>query len=416
MILALSFVLLLHATQGQTAEATVRLEYCGELANHYADTMRDIIQQFEKENPHIVIDMDHRGAPAQYEPEKLPVAIAAGVPPDIAYLNGFMTIVWAIRGGFLMPLNELLPANTINEFESRYLPAPKSEMSLNGVWFGVPFRMDTRGLYLNVDLFEEAGLNSQVGPKDIPELDVYAAKLTRRREDGQIQILGFAPNGNNWSELFWLWAFGGEFLSPSGEVTFTNVSSHRNALAWIQEYANRYGPTARTSTDGLANNQVAMHLNSTTMLTTFPATYPDFDWYTSHIPSMPGVKPFSVGCSLGPSVPIGARHPHEAARFVAFLSRPEIQVQWYQRTHSLPTRIEAFQQVLRSMDDPRERILVEQLPVTRTVPLLYRDFLAVERLHLTALREGKISPQVALENIQRDLELLLYQELFVKEQ
>lgn len=72
------------------------------------------------------------------------------------------------------------------------------------------FRTDVRGMYLNEDLFDEAGADSRVGPRDIAELDLMAAKLTKRNAEGVIAQLGFAPRGNNFAgEIGWLWVFGG---------------------------------------------------------------------------------------------------------------------------------------------------------------------------------------------------------------
>jgi multiple sugar transport system substrate-binding protein len=413
LVLLLSFVLLLQVTHGWAAEKTVRLEYWfGEPAGAYTETMAEIIKLFEEANPDISVDMVLKGTPDKYEPETLPVAIAGGVPCDVAYLNGYKVAEWALQGGFLIPLNNLLHASVIKDFESNYLQGPKAEMSRKGVWHGVPFRTDTRGVYMNADLLEAAGLNSTVGPKDIPELDAFAAKLTRWSADGKVEVLGFAPNGNNWGdELFWLWSFGGEFLKDNGELTFTGQAGNQDALAWIQDYANRYGDRARSNQTNFLNGSAAMHVNSTTRLTTFPELAPQLNWYTSHIPAMPGAKPYSVGFALGPAIPVGAKHPNEAARFVAFLARPDIQVRWYRQVRSLPTRVEAFKQILPLISDRRERILVEQLPVTRISPPLYSQLRSVWKSNLDKLRLNQISPQAMLENVQREMEPQ-YREMF----
>jgi multiple sugar transport system substrate-binding protein len=406
-LFSFAFASLFPATCGWAAEQPIKLEYWfGEAPGAYTDTMAEIVKLFEEENPDIKVDMVLKGTPDKYEPEVLPVAIAGGVPCDVAYMNSFRAWEWSLEGGFLIPLNDLLHTSVIREFETSYLSGPKSEMSRGGIWHGVPFRTDTRGIYMNVDLLEDAGFNSTVGPKDIPDLDRYAAKLTRWSGDGKIEILGFAPNGNNLGdELTWLWAFGGEFLDrDTGELQFTAHAANQDALAWIQGYANRYGDRARANQTNFLRGSAAMHINSTTRLTTFPELAPQLNWYTSHMPVMPGVDPYSFGSALGPAIPVGAKHPNEAARFVAFFARPDVQVRWYRKTRSLPTRVEAFKQILPLISDPRERILVEQLPVTRQTPPLYAQLRVVWKSNLDKLRLNQISPQAVLENVQREME------------
>jgi ABC-type glycerol-3-phosphate transport system substrate-binding protein len=399
---------------GWGAERVVRLEYWfGGLPGSQTEAMSEIISLFEAENPNVKVDMVLKGIPEKYEPEALPLAIAGGVPCDVAYLSGPQVFEWSLKGGFLVPLNGLLQASRIQQFENNCLPGPRSLFSRKGIWYGAPFRTDTRGMYMNVDLLEGAGFGSTIGPKDIAELDRYAAKLTRWSADGKVEILGFAPNGNNaMDELIWLWAFGGEFLDEeTGKLMFAGKAAHLDALTWIQGYANQYGARARATLANFMNGSAAMHINSTTRLSVLPEQAPELNWYTSHIPVMPQANPVSYGGVLGLAIPVGARYPNEAARFVAFLARPDIQVRWYRLTQTLPTRVEAFKQILPLISDHRERILVEQLPVTRVAPPLYPQLKQVWEGNLNKLRLSEISPQVFLEDLQRKMEPA-YREIF----
>ncbi len=398
-------IVMLISPSAVFAAATHLDFWYGEVSDAYIEAMNNIILGFEAENPGVKVDMALKGTPTRYY-EALQTAITAGVPPDVVYIDGFQAVEWNLSGNMLIQLDKMLPASVIDEWNQRYLPGPRHDFTINGKWYGVPLRTDTRGLYMNVDLVANAGLNHFNGPRDTNELDIWSAKLTQRDAGGNVTVLGFAPNRNNYAdELPWLWAFGGEFFDyATGRLTFTSNPKNIEAVRWIQGYADRYGGNkAQASETNFKAGKAAMHVSSTTRLTIFAET-PALNWWTSFVPAAPGMERVTLGSSLGPAVPVGAKNPQAAALFAAYMAKPDVQLAFYKTTHALPTRAEVLPRIIGLIDDQRERNLVQLLPITRVVPPLYSTLRNTWRSYLDRMRDGHASPLEVLESTQREME------------
>ena len=55
----------------------------------------------------------------------------------------------------------------------------------------MPLLADVYGFYYNKDLFKKAGLTRP--PRTLEELTAYAKKLTTRKADGSLDVVGYDP-------------------------------------------------------------------------------------------------------------------------------------------------------------------------------------------------------------------------------
>lgn len=405
-------VLLLTLGVGAGAQVTTIDFWFGETTESYIRTMQAIVDRFEAENPTIKVNFEQHGTIQGAKLEQLKVAIAGGVPPDIAYLDDTAIFELGYGAGMFIPLNDLLSPEDIATFD--YLPVPTQSLYYNDVWYGLPFRTDSRGIYINEDLFGEAGLDPRVGFATLNDLDDAAAKLTLRDASGNISRLGFAPYGNNFGgEIAWLWLFGGTMYDwEKHRPTLVEHPENLAAMEWIQGYADRYGPTASTNVTNWYGGTVSMRIDSTTRLRHYAEEAPHLNWWVSQIPAPPGGRKTTLSTVLALGIPRGAAYPEAAAQFVKFLSDPEIQIFWYQNTQSLPARRDALMDVLRDISDPRERLMVEMLPEAEGYPPLFAYGLRPEfQLQANRMRQRQITPLQALENTQRIM-WPLFQEVF----
>ena len=312
---------------------------------------------------------------------------------------------YSLTGDWFVPLNDLYPAELIDQMNKTYLPGCAESMKLQGIWYGLPWRADTRGMLINADIFEAAGLSASKQIRYIDELDEIAKKLTVIKPDGSVEMIGFVPYGNNFSrEIPWLWALGGDFfdyenLAPA--FTGVNLANNLEALNWIKWYADQYGPTTQLSENRFLSQKAAMYVNSTTFLAKIRENAPNLNYTTGVIPTKRGAELFSTTFPLGPSIPLGASHPNEAAEFIRYLMNIDVQVQWFEETRALPTTAEAFIRIYPKITDPKERFMVEtMLPVSRVMPPLSTDILNIFQPLLDKMRKGELTPLQVLEDTQ----------------
>lgn len=373
------------------------------------EEMRAIVEAFHQTYPAIRVNMTDQGSIGIRGAglDKLKTSVAAGIPPDLAYLDATGVMGLALADDLLVPLNELLDDEFLNAIP--YLDAPRSYVVAQGKHYGLQFRTDSRGLYYNQDHFLEVGLDMNAGPQDIDELDVYAQRMTRWAADGGIERLGFAPRGNNFGlGLGWFWVFGGEvFDSDSLLPTFTGNPAHLRALEWILSYADLYGAAASVSNPKFVSGEVSMIIQSTTSLAPLKQQTPDLNWSVSHIPYPPEGKRTTLSTGYAFVIPRGARLSEGLATFLRFLARKETQMTWYRLTEQPPARVDAVLELIQAGEvaDPRVVVMWELMPVAEGYPPLFASHVIVPlEENLNRMRARQITPHQVLEDLQRTLE------------
>ena len=111
----------------------------------------------------------------------------------------------------------------------------------DGVRCALPLLADAYGLYVNNALFAEAGIEG--APTTISELTDAAEKLTKRADDGSLEVVGFNP-------LFGFYQFtpsriatmfGADWVDAEGNSAFSTDPAWTEALTWQKELVDSYG-------------------------------------------------------------------------------------------------------------------------------------------------------------------------------
>lgn len=167
---------------------------------------------------------------------KLTAAIAAGEPPDIVTLFGSSAIPTLANQEAIVALDML---------EGADLPAIEAWMDPNvyklGQYqdhlYGLSYWAGDFALIYNKGQFAEVGLDPEVGPATVADLDAYAEKLLVQDSNGNITRMGFLPG-----DLFlWGTVFGGSFYDPTSDSVTANDPAIVEALTWMRSYPEKYG-------------------------------------------------------------------------------------------------------------------------------------------------------------------------------
>ena len=146
---------------------------------------------------------------------KLTAAIAAGDPPDVATLFGSTAIPTFANEEAIVALNEIEGYDDA-AVQAWMDPNVYKLGQYDDKVYGLSYWAGAFAIMWNKANFTEAGLDPEVGPTTIAELDALADTLTVRDADGNISRLGFSSND------LWLWGtvFGGSFFDDAaGKIT-----------------------------------------------------------------------------------------------------------------------------------------------------------------------------------------------------
>lgn len=301
-----------------------------------AEVAAELIAGFEREHPGVRVKVEQLPWTAAHE--KLLTAFAGDATPDLAQVgNTWLPEMQAL--GALEPLEPWL-ART---------PALQPADYFDGIWatnapagqrVGLPWYVDTRLLFVRRDLLQRAGI-----PRIPQDWDAWRAALARLREHGMATPL-LLPTNEFEPLLALALQQPGEVLRDGGRYGNFSSPEFRRALGF---YAERF---QRGDAPGLTNNQVAnvwqefgrgtfaFYISGPWNIGEFkrrlPAELADA-WTTAELPG-----PTGPGMSIAGGASLAmfrrSRHKPQAWALVSYLSRPEVQLQFYRLTGDLPPR------------------------------------------------------------------------------
>lgn len=358
------------------------------------EVVAELIPEFERLHPGI--DVELQQIPWTAAHEKLLTAFAGGVTPDVAQLgSSWVPELVALRA--LEPLDEeVAGSRTVDP--SDYFPGGWAGNVIDGRTWGVPWYADTRILFYRSDLLREAGfqrvpddwagwveamraIKQRASPHDyaiflpINEYEPLLAFALQQPDPllrdggrfGNFESPGFVRASNFYFSLF------DEGLAPRA----TNV-----------QIANLY--------DEFARGHFAFYITGPWNIGEFKNRMPperQDDWMTAPLPG-----PTGPGLSIagGSSLAVFARSKRKAAawKLVEYLSRPQIQLRFFELTGDLPPRRSVWNARLLA-SDPFARAFKQQLERTEAPPPVPEWERIGQQMRIVSERvvAGQITPQ-----------------------
>ena len=343
---ALACVLLLAACARQAApqREVVRFWAMG----REAEVVGGLIDEFERENPGIAVDVQQ--VPWTAAHEKLLTAYAADELPDIFQLGNTWVPEFAMLGA-LEPLQPRVDASREVE-QADYFPGIWDTNVIDGRLVGVPWYVDTRLLFYRRDLLQKAGFDHP--PRSWPEWERQMAAIKAQAGPGRYAIM--LPL-NEFEQLLSLGLQQDDPLLRDRD-TRGNFESpgFRRALGF---YANMFAqgwapPMSETQIsnvwDEFFNGLFVFYVSGPWNIREFRRRAPkglEQAWATAPLPGPDGP---GAGIAGGTSLVLARHSAHKDAawKLVEFLSRPAVQRRFYSEIGDLPPRRSSW-------DDPALR-------------------------------------------------------------
>jgi multiple sugar transport system substrate-binding protein len=172
--------------------------------------------------------------------KKINAAINSGTPPDVAVSSDMNNIPVYCSSGAWQDLSPWLEQDQVQM--DQFPPSAGEFTQWQGTRCAMPFTADSYGLYINDDLFSQAGI--QGPPKTWTELEADAKQLTQFNADGSIKVAGFVP---------WFGYYetnpvtlgvpsGAHWYDDAGASSLGSDPAWRGLLTWQRDFiANVYG-------------------------------------------------------------------------------------------------------------------------------------------------------------------------------
>lgn len=369
-----------------------------------AEAMAMILPGFEREHPGIQVEVQQLAWTSAHE--KLLTAVAGDATPDLAQLgNSWIPELVALHA--LAPLAARVAGNTAIP-QADYFPGVWQTNLIDGTLYGVPWYVDTRLLFYRRDLLAQAGFK---GPPQ-----TWAEWLTQMRAIKQLvgpERYAVLMPLNEFEPLQVLALQQPEPMLREG-ARYGNFrsASFRRALGFYRQlFAERLAPT-QTNTQ-ISNVWSEMGRGYFSFYVSGPWNVGEFKrrlpaaqqsgWMTAPMPGPDGPGASSVG---GASLVLFKRTKHAAAawQLVEYLSRPEVQAQFYGITGDLPPRRSSWRQGAIA-SDPYIAAFGTQLERLQPFPQLPEWEEIMQAMRVMAERVAQGTQQVDAATTQFDAEI-----------
>jgi len=289
-------------------------------------------------------------------PESMTAAIAAyraGNAPHILQVFDVGTATMMAAKGAIVPVAKLM-ADAKEPFDPKaYLPTVSGYYTdVKGNMLSFPFNSSTVMFYINRDAFKKAGLEPQA-PKTWKEFQAAAEKL---KAAGQQCV--YTTSWPSWTHIenFSAWhnvPIGTKQNGMGGFDTQFTINSplHVRHLTMLGELAKKgmftYAGRTNQGDGKFASGECAMVTASAGAQATFRKNS-KLDWSINFLPYYDDVKGAPQNSIIGGASlwVMGGKKPQEykgVAKFFAFLSRPEVQMDWHIGTGYVPITLAAYE-------------------------------------------------------------------------
>jgi ABC-type sugar transport system, periplasmic component len=318
-----------------------------------------------------------------------------------------------------------------------YLPVVRGFCHRHGLTWALPLTPGSLALHWNKELFRKAGLNPEIPPKTLEELERMAEKLTivelvrsgkriklpfseltaeeKKSRDFHILQLGYAPNIPGWYDALWSFWHGGTLSKTDGDIS-ANTPENQAALRWYRSYAEKYGLqnlqrfTAGSGSFASPQNpflagKVAMEIQGVWMYNFLDKFAPSMPWGAAPFPSAAPLRNVTLVESDVIVIPRGAKHPREAFEFLAYLQRPENLEKLNLGQRKFPPLRKISEEFLRRHPNPNIRVFIDLAasPNAKSVPSIpiWNEYKSELLVAYEQVFSGKLTPEEALAEVQK---------------
>lgn len=306
------------------------------------DAMDQLIEQFNAENPDIVVSQET--FPYDAYQQRVAAASAAGEGPDVVQLFYGWTAAWQ-RAGYVEPLpQEYLSHDWIEEYFIPMAGAGK----VGDEYYGIPTAVRALGLFYNKDMFEEVGLDPESPPTNWDDFVEMAKALTIKRGPLYQRIgYGFGGQDHHLIRTVLTNQLGTPPYSEDGAEVLYGGDIGAEALgtwtSWILEDEIgelEFVPGGSGYRDGFHTQEnIAMIIDGSFAIGTV-TNNAQFDWGVAELPTFDnGVQANFGSYWMNGVTPKAYESPERleaAARFVEFVTSEDAMQLWLDVVGELP--------------------------------------------------------------------------------
>jgi sn-glycerol 3-phosphate transport system substrate-binding protein len=353
-IVGVAAVALAAGIGAPAAEAATEIQWWHAMGGALGEKVEEIANKFNAQQDDYQVTAVYKGSYA----ETMTAAVAAfraGEQPHIVQVFEVGTATMMAAEGAVYPVYQLMEDAGLPFDQEAFLPAVTGYYTTpDGRMLSMPFNSSTPVLYINKDVFEQAGLDPESPPATWPELEEAARQIM---EAGAAQC-GFTSAWPSWIQIenFSAWhdlpfaTRENGFAGLDAELAFNQtpaVQHIANMAEWQQDKLFDYGGRENTANAKFTSGECAMLTESSAGYAGVKETA-GFEFGVGSLPYDEDVGEAPQNTIIGGASlwVLQGHEPEEyegVAKFFGYLSSPEVQADWHQFTGYLPVTQAAYE-------------------------------------------------------------------------
>ena len=410
-----------------SAQAQTEIQWWHSMGGALGEKLNEVAGKFNASQKEYKINAVFKGS----YPESMTAAIAAfraGGAPHILQVFEVGTATMMGAKGAIVPITKVM-ADAKEPFEPKaYLPAVAGYYTdSQGNMLSFPFNSSTVLFYINKDAFKKAGLDPEKAPKTWKEFGIAAGKL---KASGQSCV--YTTSWPSWMHIenFSAWhdvPIGTKQNGMGGmDAQFTiNSPLHVRHISMLADFAKNgwftYAGRTNQGDAKFSSGECAMFTGSSGAQAGIKKAA-KFEWSVNFMPYHDDVKGAPQNSIIGGASlwVMGGTKPAEykgVAKFMAYLSQPEVQMEWHTATGYVPITMVSYDMTRKSGfydKNPGADMAVKQLnnkaPTANSKGLRFGNFVQGREVieeELEAIFAGKKDAKAGLdEAVKRGNEIL----------
>ncbi|MFC7458505.1 extracellular solute-binding protein [Brachybacterium sp. GCM10030267] len=349
----------------------------------------NVIEAFTEQNPDIKVTISP--APSNGSGDNSPVitAVRGRTGPDLYWMDRFNGAQFASLG-LLEPINDLIEEYegvSPEEYMSGWVKFATDELYYDGQWYGLPLDTDTRALFYNKDLADEAGIDPALldpanGPMTIDQMWDINDSFNIQDERGTYEKLTWIPWDDQGSLLMWAYAYDVQMFDDDSCNMMLNSEDMLGVARTYSEWVKRLDfprvdafkatyqpPNAPPSQTSFFSGRQLFQISVPDSVGSLLKYKPDMRYGLTHLPTArEGGEPFNWAGGFAFVMPKGSSMSEAAWKLMTFYTGYEGQKIYMPGIKKIPTNIKAAKDP--EAFDPEIQFFVDQMPyATSRLPL-----------------------------------------------
>lgn len=418
---------LVLAAWGGTARAQQEIQFWHAMGGALGGELDALVQRFNDSQKDYRVVAEHKGS---YEDVMIGALAAqrAGSGPSLVQVYELGTAHMMAARSAVRPVWQLLAENGEHVESKAFLPAVASYFADDaGRLLALPFNISTPILFYNKDAFRKAKLDPENPPKTWYQMPKYMGPLLEAGFECAYTTVWPAwvhiENMSVWHNQDFATHDNG-LGGLDAKLTFNThlMVRHVSFLSsWVRAGYFTYSGRRVEGERRFARGECAM-------VTAASSSYAElrreakFDFGAAQLPYYDDIRGAPHHTLIGGAAlwAMAGKKPAEyrgAAKFLAWLARPEIQAEWHQRTGYVPVTRAAYERTAQAgfyKENPGHEIAIRQLllnaPTRESRGIRLGEFQQIRALleeELEGVWDGKVAPKLALDRAAERGDVLL---------